>query len=189
MTDTVPRNTTQGPAAPYRLPRYEEMPDILLYMDQVLSLMERYLSGLHVDPKTLTASMVNNYVKMGAVPSPEKKKYGREHLCHLMMICLLKSVMPIPSITALIVQGKERRNTRTYIGRNRHDESRRFTVPGEYIQSHGSSGGYHHELRTGNRFSEYRSGRRRYGTSDRKTRTDTGFSAVSDKPCYQQEQI
>jgi len=108
MTDTVPRNTTQGPAAPYRLPRYEEMPDILLYMDQVLSLMERYLSGLHVDPKTLTASMVNNYVKMGAVPSPEKKKYGREHLCHLMMICLLKSVMPIPSITALIVQGKER---------------------------------------------------------------------------------
>ena len=57
------------------LPLWQEIPDIPLYMDQVLSLIGQYLSGLPgASAKELTSSMVNNYVKMGAVPAPVKKR-------------------------------------------------------------------------------------------------------------------
>ena len=72
-------------------------------MDQILALMERYLGDYPgFDKKGLTASMVNNYVKMGAMPPPRKKKYTRIHLAHLVIICLLKSVLPISAIRQMI---------------------------------------------------------------------------------------
>jgi hypothetical protein len=45
--------------------------------------------------------MVNNYVKQGAMPPPVKKRYGRAHLAHLIVICVLKPVLPIASIRAV----------------------------------------------------------------------------------------
>ena len=50
----------------YRLPRWEELPDIELYMDQVITLIERYLSPLvgQYDNKVITPAMINNYVKL-----------------------------------------------------------------------------------------------------------------------------
>ena len=86
------------------LPRWEELPDLELYMDQVLSLMERYLGAYPgYDRKGLTASMVNNYVKQGVMPPPVKKKYARIHLAHLIMICVLKGSFPIELIKNLIL--------------------------------------------------------------------------------------
>ncbi len=100
--------------AAQRLPRWDELPDLELYMDQVLSLMERYL-GVYpgFDRKGLTASMVNNYVKLGAMPPPVKKKYGRAHLAHLIMICVLKAVFPIEGIKALILASVSQADDRT----------------------------------------------------------------------------
>lgn len=52
--------------AAQRLPRWDELPDIDLYLDQVLTLLDKYLgpflpeNGGHA----LTASMINNYVKL-----------------------------------------------------------------------------------------------------------------------------
>ena len=81
--------------ADYRLPRWEELPDLELYMDQVLSLVERYLGDYPgFEERRLTASMVNNYVKMGVMPPPVKKRYSRVHLAYLLMICLLKAALP-----------------------------------------------------------------------------------------------
>lgn len=81
------------------LPQWEELPDLELYMDQVLSLVGRYLpSG---EDKGLTASMVNNYVKQKVLPPPVNKRYGRGHLAALLMLCTLKSVMPISAIQQL----------------------------------------------------------------------------------------
>ena len=58
-----------------RLPRWAELPDLELYMDQVLLLAERSLGpDAPSDHKGLTASMVNNYVKLGLLPPPVKKK-------------------------------------------------------------------------------------------------------------------
>ena len=44
----------------YRLPRWEELPDIELYMDQVITLIERYLSPLvgQSDNKVITPAMI-----------------------------------------------------------------------------------------------------------------------------------
>ena len=86
-----------------RLPRWAELPDLGLYMDQVIVLMGQYLGGIvSGEDKLLTASMVNNYVKMGLLPPPAKKKYGREHLAYLIMICVLKRVISISIVRELI---------------------------------------------------------------------------------------
>ncbi|MBQ9648680.1 MAG: DUF1836 domain-containing protein [Oscillospiraceae bacterium] len=82
-------------------------------MDQVLSLMERYLGSCPgFDRKGLTASMVNNYVKLGVMPPPVKKKYTRVHLAHLIMICVLKASLPIDLIKNLIQQSIKERDER-----------------------------------------------------------------------------
>ena len=72
--------------------RWEELPDLALYMDQIVSYMPRQL--IHFDQgETLTSAMVNNYIKDGLVPRAEGKKYTREHLAYLTVICILKRVM------------------------------------------------------------------------------------------------
>ena len=81
------------------LPQWEELPDLELYMDQVLSLVGRYLPA--GEDKGLTASMVNNYVKQKVLPPPVNKRYGRGHLAALLMLCTLKSVMPISAVQQL----------------------------------------------------------------------------------------
>ena len=82
----------------------EDIPNIDLYMDQVIALMEKYLSDLTTqeDSKLITPSMINNYVKLNIIPAPTKKKYSREHIAYLVIICSLKQVMPIPKIKELI---------------------------------------------------------------------------------------
>lgn len=59
----------------FQLPRWNLLPDIDLYMDQVLTMIEKYLSPLmiHEDQKIITAAMINNYVKLGLIPAPVKK--------------------------------------------------------------------------------------------------------------------
>ena len=86
-----------------RLPGWDELPDFELYMDQVIALVGRCLGeGEQGTEHLLTSSMVNNYVKMGAMPPPVKKRYTRTHLAHLLVICALKPVMPIAGICTLI---------------------------------------------------------------------------------------
>ncbi|MBR6521606.1 MAG: DUF1836 domain-containing protein [Oscillospiraceae bacterium] len=90
------------------LPRWNELPDIELYMDQVLALMAKYMQGVASgEDKVLTASMVNNYVKMGLVPAPVKKKYSRSHLARLVIICVMKQVVPMAIIRGFIETGLE----------------------------------------------------------------------------------
>ena len=87
----------------FKLPYWKDLPDIDLYMDQVISLMEKYLTYVAgVDSKTLTPSMINNYVKLNIIPAPNKKKYSREHLAYLLIICSLKQIMPIPKIKEML---------------------------------------------------------------------------------------
>lgn len=86
-----------------RLPSWDELPDIELYMDQVITLMGKYFGWLSPqDESVLTSSMINNYVKIGIIPAPIKKKYSRTHLFRLIIICVMKRVLPINDIAALI---------------------------------------------------------------------------------------
>lgn len=58
---------------------WEGFPDIGLYMDQLISYMPRQL--IHYgEGEALTSAMVNNYIKDGAMPRAEGKRYSRTHL-------------------------------------------------------------------------------------------------------------
>ena len=74
------------------LPQWELLPDIGLYMDQVITLMDRTFSPA-LPKGEMTKSMVNNYVKVGMIPRPVGKKYDREHLAMLLMICVFKQAL------------------------------------------------------------------------------------------------
>lgn len=86
-----------------RLPKWDELPDIELYMDQVITLMNKYIGGMSLSNEpVLTSSMINNYVKNDIIPPPVKKKYSRTHLFRLIIICIMKPVLPINDISTLI---------------------------------------------------------------------------------------
>ena len=89
------RLQTQRPVA------WDQLPDFALYMDQVLSYMDRQVIRFDEDDG-LTAAMVNNYTKSGLVPRAEGKKYSREHLAYLTAICILKHVMSTRDMDLLI---------------------------------------------------------------------------------------
>lgn len=79
---------------------WEKFPDIELYKDQVLSYMQRQL--LPSEEEELTGAMINNYIKAGALPRPNGKKYGKEHLAYLTAICALKPVMSVNDLEYLL---------------------------------------------------------------------------------------
>lgn len=84
-----------------KIPTWSELPELDLYMDQIIVLMEKYL-GSNPEDKLITPSMINNYVKLGIIPPPTKKKYSKTHIAYLIIICSLKQVMPIADIKILI---------------------------------------------------------------------------------------
>lgn len=88
----------------FHIARWEELPDLELYMDQVITFLNRHLAPLlEEDRELVTAAMVNNYVKQGLIPKPEKKKYTRRHVAYLMTITILKQVLTITEIRDGIV--------------------------------------------------------------------------------------
>jgi hypothetical protein len=94
---------TCGEVSAFHIPRWHELPEFDLYMDQVIALAEKYLSVLSADGKgLLTPSMINNYVKSGVLPPPKNKKYNRTHLAMLMIICAEKSVLEISAVSDII---------------------------------------------------------------------------------------
>ena len=81
-----------------------DIPNIDLYMDQVTTFMESHLGNLKRSPddKVLTKTMINNYAKNHLLPSPDKKKYSRNHMILLTFIYYFKNVLPINDIKTLM---------------------------------------------------------------------------------------
>ena len=88
----------------YDLPEWDHLPELELYMDQVVLLLSRYLAffSLGEEEKIITPSIVNNYVRMKVMPPPNKKRYGRIHIAYLLMICTLKQSLSIAAIQKLL---------------------------------------------------------------------------------------
>ena len=89
---------------------WEDLPDIALYMDQLISYMPRQLIRFDGDP-TLTSAMVNNYIKDGLVPRAEGKRYGPTHLGYLTAVVALKQVLTVRDIGALMGAGRSLEKT------------------------------------------------------------------------------
>lgn len=82
---------------------WERLPELDLYMDQVITLMDKQLAPFSLKgDRLLTSSMINNYVKDGVLPRPEAKKYSKEHLAMLLIVCMLKSVLSLPEINIIL---------------------------------------------------------------------------------------
>lgn len=89
----------------YRLPEWDTIPNIGLYMEQVIALLKEYLDYLPPELKEqqfITAATINNYVRKKIVPMPVKKKYYRTHIAYLIIICSLKQSLSIPTLQTMI---------------------------------------------------------------------------------------
>ena len=89
----------------YRLPEWQDLPQIDLYLDQVIALVNQFLGFFVYDPteeKLLTPSMVNNYVKSRLIPPPVRKKYGRKHIALLLMICTFKQSVSMAAMSNIL---------------------------------------------------------------------------------------
>ena len=84
---------------------WDDLPDIALYMDQLISYMPRQLIRFDGGP-ALTPAMVNNYIKDGLVPRAEGKRYGPIHLGYLTAVVALKQVLTVRDIGALMGAGR-----------------------------------------------------------------------------------
>ena len=91
----------------FHLPRWKDIPDIELYLDQVVSFLEKYLSNYvendnEKETNCITKTMINNYVKHKVINPPINKKYNREHIAYLIVIFILKQVYSINDVKQLI---------------------------------------------------------------------------------------
>jgi len=85
-------------------PRWSELPELALYMDQVRIVLDDALtaSSAPAPAPAVTATMINNYVKQKLVAPADRKKYSREHVSRLILICTLKQVLSLSEITAVL---------------------------------------------------------------------------------------
>ena len=84
----------------FRMPRYAELPNMGLYLEQTT----KYISG-HLEPVlegAITASMISNYVKKGLIENPVKKQYSREQIAYLFFIAVAKKVLSLDALQNFI---------------------------------------------------------------------------------------
>ena len=88
----------------FSLPRYEQLPDMGLYLEQTVKYVNQLFAPL--DCVEITGSMVRNYVKMGLIENPVKKQYYAQHVAYIIAVTLLKQVVPLDRILTLFTRQK-----------------------------------------------------------------------------------
>ncbi|MGN0298971.1 MAG: DUF1836 domain-containing protein [Lachnospiraceae bacterium] len=91
--------------ADFHLPRYQEIPEVGLFLDQIVRLINSYLEPL--GKLELTPSMVSNYVKHKLIEPPVKKQYQRDQIAYLIFMAMAKTVLSLEEIRRLFELQKE----------------------------------------------------------------------------------
>ena len=88
----------------FHCPRFNELPRVSLYKDQVITYIEEVLNPININSneKLLTPTMLNNYVKQRVVSPPKDKRYNEKHLAYLIVVCVLKQVFTLQEVCRLI---------------------------------------------------------------------------------------
>ena len=94
MTDAL-----SGSMCGFRLPRYHEIPDVGLYLEQTTKYINQCIRTLGFED--VTGTMIRNYVKQGLIANPVQKQYSADQIAHLIALVLLKQVTPLEHIHAL----------------------------------------------------------------------------------------
>lgn len=81
-----------------KMPRYNEIPNVGLYLEQVIKYINEIMEPLHI---SITSSMLSNYVKKGYIDRPVKKLYYADQIAHLMFIVVAKQVLSMENIAKL----------------------------------------------------------------------------------------
>ena len=98
----------------FSLPRYSDIPNVGLYLEQVVKYISEYLEPL--GSFSLTASMVSTYVKKDLIGNPVKKQYDREQIARLFFVAVAKNVLSMEDIRLLFEMQHE-----TYEPRRAYD--------------------------------------------------------------------
>ena len=90
-------------------PEWDALPDIGLYMDQVINYLERQIGSLFPPNKegAITSSMINNYVKAHIIPRAQSKKYSQEHIALLLAAFVLKKALTTQDMGVLMTKGTD----------------------------------------------------------------------------------
>ena len=104
-------NTIQKSIENFKLPDYEAIPDVGLYLEQTVRFISEYLEKL--PNVSITNSMVGNYVKKGLIDNPIKKLYKRDQIGYLIFIAIAKTVLSLEDIQILINMQKQAYENKT----------------------------------------------------------------------------
>ena len=90
-------------------PEWDALPDLGLYMDQVINYLERQIGSLFPPNKegAITSSMINNYVKAHIIPRAQSKKYSQEHIALLLAAFVLKKALTTQDMGVLMTKGTD----------------------------------------------------------------------------------
>ena len=90
----------QEAIACFKLPEYDTIPDVGLFLEQTT----KYISGVlaPLSGVTITGSMIANYVKKKLIDNPVKKQYSREQIAYLIFVAIAKSVLSLEDLQVLI---------------------------------------------------------------------------------------
>lgn len=94
-----------APVRTFRLPRYREIPQVGLYLEQVTKYISEFLDPLQSG--CITNSMVSNYVKRGLIANPIKKQYDREQIAYLIFIAIAKNVLSLDELAQFFALQKK----------------------------------------------------------------------------------
>ena len=90
----------------YHLPEWDSIPNLGLYMDQVVVLLAQYLNFIPAMPggkeSFVTSSTINNYVRLKIMPAPVKRKYFQVHIAYLIMILTMKQSLSISDVQKIL---------------------------------------------------------------------------------------
>lgn len=93
-----------GKVRDFTLPKYSEIPDVGLFLEQTTKYIAGCLAPL--EGVSITSSMISNYVKMKLIKSPVKRQYSREQIAYLMVIAVVKNVISLENIQTLFTLQK-----------------------------------------------------------------------------------
>ena len=99
MTQEMKR-TIAGTVAGFRLPRYNEIPNVGLYLEQTTKYICECLAPLQ--DNAITGTMISNYVKKDLIANPVKKQYTRDQIAYLLFIAMAKYVLSLDALRGFI---------------------------------------------------------------------------------------
>ena len=95
--------------------RWEQIPDIDLYKDQLIEYLKRQHIGFVLGmEEPLTSAMINNYVKAGVLPRAKGKRYDRDHIAYLTAVSLLKQVLSVQETGKILEMSMEGRSVQEF---------------------------------------------------------------------------